>query len=249
MNVNDILSALALPPDSSVDRRVPKKMLAERGDFTAADRRQILEQIEELRWVAALKPNHVGAPVFRDDLREILEIAVLTVQLRPNARAPKLIELIHRAIPYPLVLVAQQEESLTLSLADKRSAQNDAARVVLDGEVLCTPVDDHPATAELLTSLPVTKQPRADLWAVYRGWVTCLEAFLAARLTGRYALSYNAASMATRREALAACERLDREIAALRKQADRETQVSRRVDLNLQLQRLEAERIRALADL
>jgi hypothetical protein len=36
-----------------------------------------------------------------------LEIAVLTVALRPAAKPTRLIELIHRAIPYPVLLVAQ----------------------------------------------------------------------------------------------------------------------------------------------
>jgi len=54
MTAADVISALALPPESQVDQRVPKKLLVENGAPTAADKRQINDGIEELFWVAAV---------------------------------------------------------------------------------------------------------------------------------------------------------------------------------------------------
>ena len=66
---------------------MPKKLLLENGAPTAADKRQINDGIEELLWVAALKPTTIGVPEYRDDVREYLEIAVLSLVLRPMPRA------------------------------------------------------------------------------------------------------------------------------------------------------------------
>jgi len=44
---------------------------------------QIQDGIEEIIWVAALKPTNIGVPAFEDVVRQYLEIAVLTVELRP----------------------------------------------------------------------------------------------------------------------------------------------------------------------
>ena len=60
MIVAAILDALTLPPDSRVDQRVPKKLLLEQGAPTVADKRQISAGIEELLWIAALKPTNIG---------------------------------------------------------------------------------------------------------------------------------------------------------------------------------------------
>src|SRR2546422_8289995 len=128
MNAADVITALALPPESRVDRRVPKKLLMENGAPTAADKRQINDGIEELLWVAALKPTTIGVPEYRDASHEVLEIAVLSLALRPEAKAARLVELIHRAIPYPLFLVTAQANTISLSLASKRLAQNEAGR-------------------------------------------------------------------------------------------------------------------------
>jgi hypothetical protein len=223
-----------------VDQRVAKKLLAENGAVTPADKRRINDGIEELTWVAALKPHTIGVPTFRDSLREYLEIAVLTLDLRPSAKSARLVELVHRAIPYPLLLVSAQEGSLALSAAHKRRSQNEASKVVLDDAVVVAEVPKNSDAGGSLPPLGLSSQPRNNLWALYQGWLECLEAIQAAKITGRTTLPSDVTAAAARRVALAEHERLVGHIAAIRSQADREAQVSRRVELNLELKRLEA---------
>lgn len=236
----DVIAALALPPETRVDQRVPKKLLVENGAPTAADKRQINEGIEELHWIAALKPTTIGVPEYRDDVREYLEIAVLSLTMRPDAKAGRLVELIHRAIPYPLLLVAQQSDHLTLSLAHKRWSQGEAGKMVLDDAVTLCDLVEHAVTEAFLGSLPLAVQPRSNLLDLYQGWINCLEAFHAAQITGRFTSSTSSEAAAARSEALAEYDRLVRQILNLRVQADKESQISRRVDLNLGIKRLEA---------
>lgn len=249
MNAADVIAALALPPETRVDQRVPKKLLVEHGAPTAADKRQIQDGIEALHWLAALKPATVGVPEYRDGLRDVVEIAVLSLSLRPPAKGPRLTELVHRAVPYPLLLLTAQADTLTLSLAGKRFSQNEAGRVVLDGAVTVCPLAAHPAAPAFLDRLALPAQPRTHLLALYQGWTACLEAFQAAQLTGQFTLAPSAASVAARREALAAHDRITREIAHVRAQAEKASQVNRRVELNLKLQRLNAELAQTIANL
>jgi hypothetical protein len=114
MNAADLVTALDLPSSCRVDQRVPKKLLVENGAPTATDKRWISEGIEEIYWVAALKPTTIGVSEYRDELRDYLEIALISVTLRPDAKAARLAELVHRAIPYPVVLMMVQGDGLTL---------------------------------------------------------------------------------------------------------------------------------------
>jgi Domain of unknown function (DUF4391) len=82
MSAAALIAALALPAEARVDKRVPKKLLVEQGAPTAADKRQIHDGIEELMWIAALKPTTIGVPEYRDEIREYLEIAILVADLR-----------------------------------------------------------------------------------------------------------------------------------------------------------------------
>ena len=249
MNADLIIAALALPPETRVDQRVPKKLLVENGAPTAADKRQINEGIEELLWLAALKPTTIGVPEYRDDVREYLEIAVLSLTLRPDAKTGRLVELIHRAIPYPLLLVAEQSDNLTLSLAHKRWSQGEAGKMVLDDAVTLCDLVEHAATAAFLDRLSLAVQPRSHLLDLYQGWINCLQAFQAAQITGRFAPSTSSEEAVARRAALMEYDRLVRQIAVLRAQAEREPQINRRVELNLEVKRLTSALAEAHANL
>jgi len=240
MTAATVIAALCLPADARVDQRVPKKLLVENGAPTAADKRQINDGIEELHWLAALKPATIGVPIFRDDTREYLEIAVLALTLRAGAKTPRLTELIHRAIPYPVFLIQSQPGGLVLSLAHLRWSQGQSGQTVLDGSLITATVDtDTPATDAFLASLNVTNQPRQHLQALYQGWMERFEAHAAARLTGSFTPALDAATAERRRAALAEHERLTREMTSLRARAGKESQLNRRVELNLQLKQLE----------
>lgn len=239
----DVIAALALPSDARVDQRVPKKLFLEQGAPTAADKRAIQDGIEEATWVAALKSSNVGVPSFKDEVREYLEIAILSVTFRSKAKIGRLIELIHRAIPYPLFLVTEQDGDTILSLAHKRASQAETGAVVLDSPIveaaLTRDLPDH--QAEFIESLRLSAQPSLNLMSLYSGWIERFQAFAAARLTGRYALTQTASEAASRQTALDDHTRITKEIAGLRAKAVKEKQVNRRVEINLAIQRLEGE--------
>lgn len=240
-----IVDALGLPPDARVDARVPKKLLIEQGAPTSADKRAIQDGIDELQWFAACKPATIGVPSFADDTRDYLEIAIVGCAFRPGAKALRLTELIHRAIPYPVLLITADESGLAISVAHKRRAQNEAGRTVIEPVVAVPglrPDAADAAEAAFLHSLALAEQPRADLRALYDGWLSRIEALNAARLTGVFVSTDDAEVIDRRRMALDTHARLSKEIETLRGRAKRERQLNRRVDLNLGVQQLEAAR-------
>lgn len=234
-----IVNALGLPPRARVDARVPKKLLIEQSAPTAADKRAIQDGINELQWFAACKPTTIGVPAFSDHTREYLEIAVVACVFRTGAKAARLIELIHRAIPYPVLLVTATGNDLTVSATHKRHAQNDSGRTVIEPVVAASglrPDAVDSVQIAFLKSLTLAQQPCTDLFALYTGWIARIEAINAARLTGTFAVTDDQEAIDRRRVALDAHARLTKEIEGLCAKAKREKQISRRVDLNLKIQ-------------
>lgn len=258
----DVVDALQLPPSCRVDQRVPKKMLVEHGAPTAADKRLLTDGIEDVQWIAALKPGTVAIPEYCGEGREYLEVAVLSVQTRAThgkaSQVQRLAELVHRAVPYPVLLIqglaGPSAGRLALSLTHKRAAQNEMGKVVLDGEMIGFDLNDargpvSPITALLLAALAVSRQPHRDLMALYQGWMDCLTAAEAARVTGSFRLASDTGQAATQREALRTCQRLEQEEARLRNLAAKERQIARQVELNLALQSLRVQFAEARARL
>ena len=244
MSVAILINALALPADSRLDRRVPKKLLLDNGAPTPADRRQISDGVDELLWVAALKPTSIGVPAFRDQVREYLEITVLSMTLRNEAKAARLTELIHRAIPYPAVLATVQKQLVSVSLAHKRWSQGEAGKIVIEN--ICRsapfrPESPTPQESAYLASLAISGLPAGDLFALYQGWIDRVAAFEAAQVTGTFAAPDTALRAAALRASLDAHAKLQADIASLRSRANKEKQLARRVELNLEIKRLEAQ--------
>jgi len=250
VRVQEFVAALELPSGCRVDQRVPKKMLVENGAPTAADKRLLNDAIEEFQWLAALKHNTIGVPEFRDEVREYLEIAVLCVTLRgvvddqahKPANVVRLSELVHRAVPYPVVLMLAAPQGLSVSMAHKRWAQNEVGKVVLDGNVVSvTLADGVDASHPFGQAVALRSQPQASLMAVYQGWTECLHALQASRYTGAFKVAETPGSARERRLALKECERLEAEIARLSNKASKEKQLARQVEINLTLKRAHAE--------
>ncbi len=251
MTGDEVVAALELPAAARVDRRIPKTLLGEHGAPTAADRRRINEGIEQIQWVAALKPTTIGVGAYHDEAREYLEIAVIRVMFRGEKTTDRLLELLHRAIPYPVLAVAETSGQTRLSVAHKRWSQSEAGKTVLDGDPITVdaPREGAGHRSDFAAALAVSRQPRASLLALYQGWLEALLALEAARLSGRYSILPTDEGRKARRTALQVILRLDAEIVRLRAAAAKEKQMARQVALNLELRRAEAERAEALGRL
>lgn len=240
----DIIAALDLPDSALVKKRVSKKLLLDNGAATAADRRRITEDVEELMWLAALKPTSVGVKEYKDDTREYLEIDVLHLSLRSDSKSARLIELVHRAIPYPILLLTQQPGATELSAAHKRWAHNDSGKVVLSGDMVATRWNAGQADeywSDFRDALSLGRQPRSTLFALYQGWIDTLLAVQAARLTNIWHRSVDHEHASARQKALFEYARLETEIGRIRTAASKEQQMARRIDLNSELKRIQME--------
>jgi hypothetical protein len=147
-------------------------------------------------------------------------------------------------IPYPLVLISIHGKQASLSLAHKRWSQNEAGKVVVD-RVHCIGFDDfdisEETTVTFLNSLAISKQPSTSLFSVYQGWLDCIAAFEAAKITGKFTLPISGKRSKELRKALDTFEQLNKNIETLKSEAKREKQVNRRVELNLKLKQLQVE--------
>lgn len=244
----NLIKSLDLPPASRVDQRIPKKLLLEKSTLTVSDKRLITDAVEQLQWVAALKPSSVGLAEYKDEQREYLEIAVLTVALKDTVGAPcqkRIAELVHRAIPYPTLLLLCCSNVISISLANKRWSQSDAAKVVLDGDVISLTLDGMTANEEsvardFLRTMSLSNFHH-NLLDLYQGWIASVEALKAAGMTGSFVSKSSQEEIVARRVALYECERLKVEGDRIRALAKNEKQMVRKVELNLSLKRIENE--------
>jgi len=225
-----IREALALPPGGDPARRLPKDVLAEHGAAQAADRKLIDKAIERLDWWATLSPTTIGVAAAADDDRPVpaIQLLALTARAEPTQR---LLTIIHRAIPVPIILLTALPggSGIRLSLAPLRRAERIGDKMVVERLVVapdCTDAAD-PASAAFIASLAVPTLPRLNLRLLYDGLIERAEALEIARLTGQpFRLADDPAA---RREALARYREAEAAWLAARAAAKREKVLARQV--------------------
>lgn len=243
---------LALPRGAYLGKRVYKKHFFENTGMPAADRKAFTEDIELVTWQYTLKPSTLPISPYQDDERDYPELAVIEVALRAPQRVQRMAELIHRAIPYPLLLVFVHNASFALSTAHKRKNRAEQGAMVAE-EVLVTRWIDSSAPEDIeqsfLKNLTVSQQPQAHYFALYSGWHQRVRALACARLSGTFRVVDSAEQQERQRERLAACHQIESEIARLRAAIKKERRFNHQVELNTRIKQLEQQLRQQTAEL
>lgn len=237
-----LFEALALPEETRVEQRVAKALLVERGELARADRRLVEAGLDRLTWRATIKPSAVGLAAYADETRDYPQLVVMAAMLRPGAKMERLVEVIHRAIAHPLVLLSGSAEAGRLSIGLKRRHERGGGRVVLDRLALSPVVTTGagPLQTMFLESLALAHVAAHNLWSLHMGWEERAEALAAAHFTGTFRLLMDEAEIAARRAALREYTDMARQSAALRRAAAVEKRLPRRLELAREIANAEA---------
>lgn len=246
-----VFAAMNIPEPCRLEKRVYKRLFEENGRLTPADKKAFREDVESVVWAFTLKPTTIAIPSYADDEREYDEVALLRVGLRNPDRVSRLAEIIHRTIPYPLILAFESEGECLISLAPKRFSQAEKGAIVAE-EFHATGWLNRSAADEIETafweSLDIQDWPQRHFHAFYAAAIDRVVALACARRSGQFRLG-SAEEQEKRRDCLARCRALEARVAELRASIRKEEQFNRQVAMNSELKNLERELARESAGL
>ncbi len=239
---DQLYAAMGVPASCRLNKRIFKKLFHENSQLGTTDKKAFKDDIDKVIWMFKLEPNSVSIPAFTDDEREYLEVAILQIDCKTKKRSARIAQIIHRAIPYPSVLVFSYESSVLISVAHKRFSQSEKGAIVAD-EFFNSEWIDLRCPSEVQTSffksLKLGRLPHTNLFAFYSALVDRMTSLDCARLTGAFSVHENKQDYAFRRESLAKCHQLEVEINQLKLEIKKEEQFNRRVELNMKIKELE----------
>lgn len=198
IDASAIIGAFGLPPAALVDRRIPKTALIDHGASRKADARLVETGLARLDWLAELSPPTVAIPASERPPVPAVNLLLLQPIGSPKAR---LVEIIHRAIPAPIMLItAGQAPQITLATRD---IGEDGHSLVMGQIIACPPIHDDEAGRAFIASLALGGLPRLDLALLYAGLIERSEAFAAAQVADApFRLPANRAEAEMRRQLL-----------------------------------------------
>lgn len=245
---------IGFPESAYLHKRIAKKMFLENASLGASDKKLFRENVKNLYWEYTLKPSTCPVLPYRDNEREYLEVAVLQIEMNSQKGHKRIAEIIHRVIPYPLMLGFYTESGdVALSVAPKRFSQAEHGAFVAErffttgwmkvtienGELKIDTENNCQLSTvnyQFITSLAWDNLPLQNYGTLYNAWTDRFTGYECAGLSGIFTIG----KAVDRLERLTRCREIESKISQLRGQL-KKAAFNRQVELNTQIKKFEQE--------
>ncbi|MDC3221479.1 DUF4391 domain-containing protein [Gammaproteobacteria bacterium] len=246
--IETIWNAISFPESALLGKRIPKKQFLDNASLGASDKKCFKENVKNVYWEYTLKPSTCPVLPYRDNEREYLEVAILQVAMNSQKGHRRIAEIIHRVIPYPLMLGFYTESGdIALSIAPKRFSQAEHGAFVterfystgwMNSEAFKT------FEAAFVASLAWDSMPLQTYGTLYNAWTDRFTGYECSVLSGTFTIG----KVVDRLEGLTRYREIESRISELRGQL-KKAAFNRQVELNTQIKKFEQELKQLVASL
>ena len=238
----DNYSFLNIPASCFIGSTIYKKLFYENADLSASDKSLFIDVIDKITWVYCLKPEIINIAPFKDDVRDYPEIEVIEVSVDKDYRLKRIAEIIMRTIPYPMLLIFKWEDKKQLYVAHQRLSQSDSSKNTIEDFISTDWLDGDNA---LFAKLDIRQMRFTNFFTLYSDIVDAISIYKVLDV-----IVDNASITGAEARALSAqIEDIEGQITSLRARLKKESQFNRKMELNIEIKRLEKERQRYLGEI
>ena len=223
---------LNIPDSCFVGSTIYKKLFYENAHLSSSDKSLFTDTINKVVWLYCLKPETINIPAYKDEVREYPEIEVIEVILNKEYGLNRIAEIIMRAIPYPMLLIFKHEDKRRFYVAHQRTSQSDSSKNTIE-EFIST--DWLGKDSALFTKLDIKQMRFTNLYTLYSDIVDAISIYNISAIMP----TNDKITGAKARELSAKIEDIEQRIANLRSKLKKESQFNRKMELNIEIKRLE----------
>lgn len=183
-----IFQDMNLPKKSKLNKTIFKNNIYENAGLNKQEKDLIKNDIEKIVWEYSLKENTINISAYSDYEVEYIEVEFITITLKEKKHYKKVFEIFQKCIPYPLVLVAEFENSFFINVAMKRINKNDPSKITIE-EIISTEeinIDNIPENYyNLVDKIEISKLPFSNFYEFYKKIYQNLVAYNISEITGK----------------------------------------------------------------
>ena len=250
--IEALYKKMMIPQSCRLGKRVYKKLFHENAKLSSADKKALQDDVDSIYWQYTFKPTTIPIQPYEDEQREYHEVALLQVNLKQTGRANQLAEIVHRAIPYPVISIflttehteytEKEKTEILISLAYKRFSKAEKDAIVAESFQATGWLDLSNSTenqAAFLKSLNISTWPHTHFFAFYKAAVDRVIALACAEQTGHYSLEIpSGLSVDDRAGRLKQVEKLQQEKSELAGKLKKEKNLGTQVQLNTRVKKI-----------
>ena len=200
--------------------------------MSTSDKSLFTDTINKVTWLYCLKPETINIPAYKDEVRDYPEVEVIEVLVHKGYKLKRIAEIIMRTIPYPMVLIFKLEDKRKLYVAHQRTSQSDSSKNTVEEFIATEWLESDSA---LFAKLDIKQMRFTNFYALYSDIVDTISIY---NLSAIMPTDDNITG-AEARELSAQIENIEQEITSLRARLKKESQFNRRMELNIEIKRLE----------
>lgn len=235
----DAYSFLNIPDSCFIGNTVYKKLFYENADLSARDKSLFTDTVNKITCLYCLKPETINIPVYKDEIREYPEIEVIEVNVNKDYGLNRIAEIIMRTIPYPMLLIFKLEDKIRFYVAHQRTNQSDISKNTIEEFISTDWLGNNSA---LFAKLDIKQMRFINLYTLYSDIVDAISIY---NISVIIPINDNITGVEAR-ELSAKIEKLELEITSLRAKLKKESQFNRKMEMNIEIKRLEQKKNKLL---
>ena len=228
----DTYKVLNIPDSCFIGNTIYKKLFYENAGLSTSDKSLFTDTINKVTWLCCLKPETINIPAYKDEVRDYPEIEVIEVLVDKDYKLKRIAEIIMRTIPYPMLLIFKLEDKRQFYVAHQRSSQSDSSKNTIEEFIATGWLDSDSA---LFAKIDIRQMRFTNFYALYSDIVDAISIYNLSVIT---ATDDNITGVEAR-ELSAQIENIEQEITSLRANLKKESQFNRKMELNIEIKRLE----------
>ena len=228
----DTYKFLNIPETCFIGSTIYKKLFYENADLSTSDKSLFIDIINRITWLYCLKPETINIIAYKDEARDYPEVEVIEVLLHKEDKLKRIAEIIMRTIPYPMLLIFKLGDKRLFYASHQRISQSDSSKNTIE-EFIAT--DWLDSKSDLLGKMDIKKMRFINFYALYSDIVDAISIHNLSTIMP----TEGNISGAEARELTAQIETIEQEIISLRSKLKNESQFNRRMELNIEIKRLE----------
>ncbi len=223
-----------IPNSCKVGKKLFKKQFIENFSLNINEKKLLSEIVDSITLEYLLNKDNINILPFTDEEKDYSEIAFVKVEILSQDKLKQISNIIQN-IPYPLIVVFVYQDFIALNLSPKRINKADSSKLVVEESYFTNWVDTNNLSSleeQFLENLDIKRHPFTDFLSLYNSYLDKIIAFNASEYSG--ILSANEKTKDTLNE----IRSIELTIEELKSKIKKETNFNDKVNLNVQLKKM-----------
>ncbi|ASD51135.1 DUF4391 domain-containing protein [Erysipelothrix rhusiopathiae] len=230
METRDLLKWWKFPKNTIVNRNLPKSQIYLHMK-NSNDKAYLQEYVQSIYLLANFKTDNTRIPAFESETETYQEVQFIYLKIRENGNASKLYKLLASLIPYPLVVIIEQEKGFVIYTGRFEKMTTGYIRLL---SVYDSPLLAEDELKETLNQLSILVLPNQNLKVFYD---SLRDTLVNLQIKKEYS-TFSGIMDCTQKDRI---DEINGEIAKMKNAIKKEKQINRKVEYQVKLRKLKQE--------